>query len=159
MPDSFRANVIAVAGIASGVVIVVVPVGLRTLGPGDPLKDFLEALGRFPEEGERAPPSRSRLIAEALFISAIPSPLSFLGDTVLSFVAWIGFSLCSNLHGDDRFFCLARLRFPGAGVPASCRGGGCDTDREALGKDKGPRKADGESGLTLEISQERREGD
>ena len=108
-PDSFLANMIAVAGIASGVVIVVVPVGLRTLVAGDPLKDFLEALRRSPEEGERAAPSNPQLLAKALFISAVPSPLSFLGDSVLSFVVSIGFSLYSNLHGDDLF--SARLGF------------------------------------------------
>ncbi len=102
VPDSFLANMIAVAGIASGVVVVVVPIGLRTLGTEDPLNEFLLSFRRpLRDAVGEGPYPWSQLLAKALFVSVVPSPLSFLGDTVLSFVVSIGFSLYSNLHGDN----------------------------------------------------------
>jgi hypothetical protein len=107
VPDSFLANIIAVGGIASGVIVVVVPVGLHTLRSDDPFKLFLDKLARPPESERGAASPTSELVAKALFVSVVPSPLSFLGDTVLSFVVSVGLALYSNLHGDDRLTAYA----------------------------------------------------
>ena len=96
--DSFLGNVIAISGIAASVIVVVFPVGLRTLDPEDPAREFLESFRKHPRRD--GPMARRKLVAKALFISVVPSPLNFLGDSVLAFVASVALSLYSNLHGD-----------------------------------------------------------